>query len=255
MKIVTNSEVKKPYDCRERAFDFALYDGPSRVPPVLIPAPLIRVYSNLSSYSRPAGLSSPHGLQHPEQRGGDAEGRPEDADGPDLLPGDVDLGPGPCRVRKQHQQTPVFGSNLIQLLGRDAGSVDLDRTVPDTITKWAAGAFCVSPGGFGVAPSAALTAFQPFFVSLTLPYSVVRGEVLALRATVFNYLSDCLMVSAAAAAIFVFGDLMAIGSLSSSSCRSRSRWRTRTSTPTGAARAASTRRVCAARRAAPSPGS
>lgn len=148
------------------------------------------------------------------------------------------------------------GSNLIQLLGRDAGSVELNRTVPDTITKWAAGAFCVSPGGFGVAPNAALTAFQPFFVSLTLPYSVVRGEVLALRATVFNYLSDCLMVSAAAAAvaIFVFGDLMAIGSLSSS-CRSRSRWRPRTSTPTGAARAASTRRVCAARRAALSPGS
>lgn len=147
-----------------------------------------------------------------------------------------------------------IGSNLIQLLGRDAGSVELDRTVPDTITKWAAGAFCVSPGGFGVAPNAALTAFQPFFVSLTLPYSVVRGEVLALRATVFNYLSDCLMVSAAAAAIFVFGDLMTIGSLSSS-CRSRSRWQTRTSTPTGAARAVSTRRVCAARRAALSPGS
>uniref|UniRef100_H3DA42 Alpha-2-macroglobulin bait region domain-containing protein n=1 Tax=Tetraodon nigroviridis TaxID=99883 RepID=H3DA42_TETNG len=76
----------------------------------------------------------------------------------------------------------------------DAGSVDLDKTVPDTITKWAAGAFCVSSAGLGVAPGAALTAFQPFFVSLTLPYSVVRGEVFPLRATVFNYLSDCIMV-------------------------------------------------------------
>lgn len=73
----------------------------------------------------------------------------------------------------------------------------LDKTVPDTITKWAAGAFCVSSGGFGVAPTAALTAFQPFFVSLTLPYSVVRGEVFTLRATVFNYLAECIMVRAA----------------------------------------------------------
>lgn len=66
--------------------------------------------------------------------------------------------------------------------------------MPDTVTKWAAGAFCVSPAGFGVAPNAELTAFQPFFVSLTLPYSVIRGEVFTLKATVFNYLSKCIMV-------------------------------------------------------------
>lgn len=66
--------------------------------------------------------------------------------------------------------------------------------MPDTITKWAAGAFCVSSAGFGVAPSVGLTAFQPFFVSLTLPYSVIRGEVFTLRASVFNYLPECIMV-------------------------------------------------------------
>uniref|UniRef100_A0AAQ4QJC0 Alpha-2-macroglobulin-like 1 n=1 Tax=Gasterosteus aculeatus aculeatus TaxID=481459 RepID=A0AAQ4QJC0_GASAC len=76
----------------------------------------------------------------------------------------------------------------------DGGSVDVEKTVPDTVTKWAAGAFCVSPAGFGVAPNAELTAFQPFFVSLTLPYSVIRGEVFTLKATVFNYLSKCIMV-------------------------------------------------------------
>lgn len=70
----------------------------------------------------------------------------------------------------------------------------MEKTVPDTITKWAAGAFCVSPVGFGVAPSVGLTAFQPFFVSLTLPYSVVRGESFTLKATVFNYLTECIMV-------------------------------------------------------------
>uniref|UniRef100_A0A3B3CHH6 Alpha-2-macroglobulin-like 1 n=1 Tax=Oryzias melastigma TaxID=30732 RepID=A0A3B3CHH6_ORYME len=77
---------------------------------------------------------------------------------------------------------------------RSSGSTSLEKTVPDTITKWAAGAFCVSPAGFGVAPNVGLTAFQPFFVSLTLPYSVVRGEVFTLKATVFNYLPKCIMV-------------------------------------------------------------
>uniref|UniRef100_A0A3B3HMY1 Alpha-2-macroglobulin-like 1 n=1 Tax=Oryzias latipes TaxID=8090 RepID=A0A3B3HMY1_ORYLA len=77
-----------------------------------------------------------------------------------------------------------------------SGSTSLVKTVPDTITKWTAGAFCVSPAGFGVAPNVRLTAFQPFFVSLTLPYSVVRGEVFTLKATVFNYLPKCIMVKA-----------------------------------------------------------
>uniref|UniRef100_A0A8C6L946 Alpha-2-macroglobulin-like 1 n=1 Tax=Nothobranchius furzeri TaxID=105023 RepID=A0A8C6L946_NOTFU len=76
----------------------------------------------------------------------------------------------------------------------DNGSVNVVKKAPDTITKWAAGAFCVSPVGFGVAPNTGITVFQPFFVSLTLPYSVIRGEVFTLRATVFNYLSNCIMV-------------------------------------------------------------
>uniref|UniRef100_A0AAY5L6B0 Alpha-2-macroglobulin-like n=1 Tax=Esox lucius TaxID=8010 RepID=A0AAY5L6B0_ESOLU len=77
----------------------------------------------------------------------------------------------------------------------DTGKVTVEKTVPDTITKWAAGAFCTSPVGFGLAPNTGLTAFQPFFVSLTLPYSVIRGEVFTLKATVFNYLSKCIMVN------------------------------------------------------------
>ncbi|XP_023648198.2 alpha-2-macroglobulin isoform X2 [Paramormyrops kingsleyae] len=76
----------------------------------------------------------------------------------------------------------------------DSGSVNVTHTIPDTITKWVAGAFCTSPVGFGLAPSAQLTAYQPFFVSLTLPYSVVRGEVFTLKASVFSYLPRCIMV-------------------------------------------------------------
>ncbi|KAG7463961.1 hypothetical protein MATL_G00182260 [Megalops atlanticus] len=76
----------------------------------------------------------------------------------------------------------------------ESGTVKLERTVPDTITKWVAGAFCTSSAGFGLAADSSLTVFQPLFVSLTLPHSVIRGEELTLRATVFNYLSKCIMV-------------------------------------------------------------
>uniref|UniRef100_A0A669F4I0 Alpha-2-macroglobulin n=1 Tax=Oreochromis niloticus TaxID=8128 RepID=A0A669F4I0_ORENI len=82
----------------------------------------------------------------------------------------------------------------------DSGLVSMEKTTPDTITKWAAGAFCVSSVGFGVAPNTGLTVFQPFFVSLTLPYSVIRGEVFTLKATVFNYLLKCIMVEVTLAA-------------------------------------------------------
>lgn len=48
--------------------------------------------------------------------------------------------------------------------------------------------------GIGVAAPASMQAFQPFFVSLILPYSVIQGETVKLPTTVFNYLDDCLVV-------------------------------------------------------------
>ena len=42
--------------------------------------------------------------------------------------------------------------------------------------------------GLGVASEPAeLVVSKPFFVSLQLPYSIVRGEEIALRVIVFNY--------------------------------------------------------------------
>ncbi|KAG7322068.1 hypothetical protein KOW79_014926 [Hemibagrus wyckioides] len=76
----------------------------------------------------------------------------------------------------------------------DSGSVQLPVTVPDTITTWETEAFCVSSKGLGLAPPVQLTVFQPFFLELSLPYSIIRGEVFELKATVFNYLSKCIMV-------------------------------------------------------------
>ncbi|XP_074542082.1 alpha-2-macroglobulin-like [Halichoeres trimaculatus] len=77
----------------------------------------------------------------------------------------------------------------------ESGSTDLSLTVPDTITTWETEAFCLSPQGFGLAPHKTLTVFLPFFLELSLPYSTIRGEQFALKATVFNYLSSCIMVT------------------------------------------------------------
>jgi Alpha-2-macroglobulin family len=40
-----------------------------------------------------------------------------------------------------------------------------------------------------------VTVFKPFFVSLNLPYSVVRGEQFQLKVTVFNYLETNVQVN------------------------------------------------------------
>ncbi|XP_030803233.1 ovostatin-like [Camarhynchus parvulus] len=76
------------------------------------------------------------------------------------------------------------------------GKASISYTIPDTITKWKASAFCVDGlAGFGMSAPATLTALQPFFVDLTLPYSIVRGEDFLLRATVFNYLDHCIKIN------------------------------------------------------------
>ncbi|KAK7175530.1 hypothetical protein R3I93_002446 [Phoxinus phoxinus] len=84
------------------------------------------------------------------------------------------------------------------------GSTQVPLTVPDTITTWETEAFCLSSKGFGLAPPALLTVFQPFFLELSLPYSIVRGESFDLKATVFSYLSKCIMVKVTPASSTAF---------------------------------------------------
>uniref|UniRef100_A0A3P9MFC6 Alpha-2-macroglobulin-like protein 1 n=1 Tax=Oryzias latipes TaxID=8090 RepID=A0A3P9MFC6_ORYLA len=76
----------------------------------------------------------------------------------------------------------------------ESGTKDVFLTAPDTITTWETETFCLSSQGFGLAPRKKLTVFQPFFLELTLPYSIIRGESFELKATVFNYLNSCIMV-------------------------------------------------------------
>ncbi|KFZ63747.1 Ovostatin, partial [Podiceps cristatus] len=95
-------------------------------------------------------------------------------------------------IREFFPETWIWDIVLIN----STGKASISYTIPDTITRWKASAFCVEElAGFGLSMPATLTAFQPFFVDLTLPYSIIRGEDFLLRANVFNYLDHCIKIN------------------------------------------------------------
>lgn len=62
--------------------------------------------------------------------------------------------------------------------------------MPDTITSWVITGLSVNPVyGLGLTKGPkTLKVYQPFFISLSLPYSVKRNEVVAIPIVLFNYL-------------------------------------------------------------------
>jgi CD109 antigen len=94
----------------------------------------------------------------------------------------------PQQVRTFFPETWLWANSITNA----NGLAEITSKVPDTITTWVASAFAFSNiTGLGVpVDSAELKVFQPFFISLTLPYSVIRGEQLGLKVTVFNYLEE-----------------------------------------------------------------
>ncbi|NXL48262.1 A2ML1 protein, partial [Podilymbus podiceps] len=78
------------------------------------------------------------------------------------------------------------------------GSRSVLVTLPAAAAEWKVKTFCLSGRGFGLAPTTSLRTVQPFYVDVTLPYSVVRGETFLLKATIFGYLQQCMQVCACA---------------------------------------------------------
>ncbi|XP_053206291.1 CD109 antigen-like isoform X2 [Panonychus citri] len=72
-----------------------------------------------------------------------------------------------------------------------SGLANFSSIIPDTITTWSISAFAVDKRtGLGVVERPTkITVFRPFFVSLNLPYSIIRGETVAIQVLVFNYLT------------------------------------------------------------------
>ncbi|XP_026138188.1 alpha-2-macroglobulin-like isoform X2 [Carassius auratus] len=129
----------------------------------------------------PPGQPGPMGPMGPIGRGGSAGGT-ETENTPEEIPEET--------IRTFFPETWIW--ELVEM--GDSGSAHVPVTVPDTITSWETEAFCLSSKGLGLAPPAQLTVFQPFFLELSLPYSIIRGEIFELKATVFNYLSKCIKV-------------------------------------------------------------
>ncbi|ESN94943.1 hypothetical protein HELRODRAFT_180050 [Helobdella robusta] len=88
-------------------------------------------------------------------------------------------------VRKKFPETWIWS----EVISNSNGDYQLKVKVPDTITSWVASGFSVNQDvGLGLSESPAkITVIKPFFVSLNLPYSIIRGEEFALQVTVFNY--------------------------------------------------------------------
>ncbi|XP_042880594.1 alpha-1-inhibitor 3-like [Penaeus japonicus] len=77
-----------------------------------------------------------------------------------------------------------------------SGVVQKNLHLPDTITEWVGKAWCAHPQkGVGLSERASITTFTPFFLDLTLPPSVKRGEVFPVKISIFNYLDQSLPIS------------------------------------------------------------
>ncbi|XP_041780457.1 CD109 antigen-like isoform X4 [Anopheles merus] len=92
-------------------------------------------------------------------------------------------------VRKEFPETWLWQTVAAESF---SGEKTLQKKVPDTITSWIITGFSVNPiYGLGLTQQPRkLNVFLPFFVSTNLPYSVKRGEVVAIPIVVFNYMED-----------------------------------------------------------------
>ncbi|KAH8266701.1 hypothetical protein KR018_011420 [Drosophila ironensis] len=100
--------------------------------------------------------------------------------------------PATPTVRKNFAETWIFAD----IESTEADVFKWVKTIPDTITNWVVTGFSLHPQkGLGVTDDKVnVRTFQPFFVSVRLPYSVKRGEVISVPALVFNYLPKTLDV-------------------------------------------------------------
>ncbi|XP_056385127.1 alpha-2-macroglobulin-like protein 1 [Hyla sarda] len=99
------------------------------------------------------------------------------------------------KAEKQFTQSYFSDTWLYELVpvGSEGHTV-LNRTTPNTITKWVTDAFCLGSSGFASVKDVELTTFQPYFIDLIAPYSVVQGKTFTIQAVVFSYVKKCILI-------------------------------------------------------------
>ncbi|NLH16164.1 MAG: alpha-2-macroglobulin [Phycisphaerae bacterium] len=90
------------------------------------------------------------------------------------------------RIRQFFPETWLW---LPDLTTDTFGTVQIDLTVPDSITTWRLHAVSTGDSGLGMSESS-LRVFQEFFGEPDLPYAVTRGEQFPIRIQVYNYLDE-----------------------------------------------------------------
>uniref|UniRef100_A0A1I8MQ18 Alpha-2-macroglobulin domain-containing protein n=1 Tax=Musca domestica TaxID=7370 RepID=A0A1I8MQ18_MUSDO len=96
---------------------------------------------------------------------------------------------GELTFRKNFPETWIFENYEIT-----NDTTQLTLNIPDTVTTWRVTAFTMNEKtGFGIVDGPTdVTTIQPFFISLNLPYSVKRGEIVAIPILIHNYLNRSL---------------------------------------------------------------
>eukprot|EP00118_Oscarella_pearsei_P024659 m.306530 g.306530 ORF g.306530 m.306530 type:complete len:1559 (+) comp41333_c0_seq1:295-4971(+) len=148
-----------------------------------------------ATFSFARGLGGPDG--RPEPMAPIAEARILDADEGDEAGDDsVEVKGKKENLAEVKRERNFFPETWIWSdiqFGENTSEHRMTLQAPGTITSWVADGFALSAQqAISIAKPTTLRVFQPFFVSVTLPYSVIRGEKLEVRVTVFNYLKTSL---------------------------------------------------------------
>ncbi|MBI4334002.1 MAG: alpha-2-macroglobulin [Chloroflexi bacterium] len=100
--------------------------------------------------------------------------------------------PAPGQLAEVQRVRQFFPETwLWQDITTDAnGLASLKVNAPDSITIWKLYAVALSrEKGLGISESD-LKTFQPFFISIDLPYSAIRGETFPVKVAIYNYLNQ-----------------------------------------------------------------
>lgn len=95
-------------------------------------------------------------------------------------------------VRDYFPETWLFE---MEMTGDDGVYLTKEK-LPHTITEWVGSAVCINDeDGLGLSNTTSIKGFQAFFLSTTLPYSVIRGESFWITISVFSYVEDSLPIT------------------------------------------------------------